>query len=157
CLSVEFFNNNLQRFIGIGPEKQVVNTSCLQNDFVSCFACVLFSVIKDACSGKTVKAVPQSLPVYFVAGADDPVGDYGKGVQKAYDKFLKAGVKDVNITLYENSRHEILNDDCREKVQEDFLAFINAHMTKPSEVKEEPKTSEAENEQPSEDAAAENA
>ncbi|MDE7182736.1 MAG: hypothetical protein K2O41_06920, partial [Clostridia bacterium] len=42
----------------------------------------------------------------------------------------------VNITLYENSRHEILNDDCKEKVQEDILAFINAHMTK-SEVKEE--------------------
>ncbi len=96
----------------------------------------LFSIIKDACSNKTIKAVPQDLPVYFVAGADDPVGDYGKGVQKAYDKFVKAGVKDVNITLYENSRHEILNDDCKEKVQEDILAFINAHMTK-SEVKEE--------------------
>ena len=88
----------------------------------------LFSIIKQACSSKTIKAVPKTLPVYFVAGADDPVGDYGKGVQKAYDKFKKAGVQDVQITLYEKGRHEILNDDCKDKVCEDILAFINSHI-----------------------------
>ena len=79
---------------------------------------------------KTVKAVPENLPVYFVAGADDPVGDYGKGVLKAKDKFVKAGVKDVSITLYENSRHEILNDNCKERVYEDVLKFINGRIGK---------------------------
>ncbi len=88
----------------------------------------LFNIIKQACSAKTIKAVPKNLPVYFVAGADDPVGDYGKGVKKAYDKFVKAGVSDVSITLYEGARHEILNDDCKEKVCEDILGFINAHL-----------------------------
>lgn len=87
----------------------------------------LFGIIRDACSKGTIEAVPKDLPVYFVAGADDPVGDYGKGVKKAYEKFKKAGVKDVSITLYEHSRHEILNDNCREKVSEDILAFIGAH------------------------------
>ena len=88
----------------------------------------LFSIIKQACSSKTINAVPKKLPVYFVAGADDPVGDYGKGVKKAYDKFVKAGVEDVSITLYEDSRHEILNDDCKDKVCADILDFINAHI-----------------------------
>ena len=91
---------------------------------------VLFGIIKQACSYKTVKAVPENLPVYFVAGADDPVGDYGKGVLKAKDKFVKAGVKDVSITLYENSRHEILNDNCKERVYEDVLKFINGRIGK---------------------------
>ena len=63
-----------------------------------------------------------------MAGQDDPVGNYGKGVRKAYDKFVKAGVKDVNITLYEHFRHEILNDDCKEKVCEDVLNFIESHI-----------------------------
>lgn len=89
---------------------------------------VLFEIIKQACAHKTISAVPKELPVYFVAGQDDPVGNYGKGVQKAYDKFVKAGVKDVNITLYENSRHEILNDNCKEKVFEDVLNFIESHI-----------------------------
>lgn len=89
---------------------------------------VLFNIIKQACAHKTIASVPKDLPVYFVAGQDDPVGNYGKGVKKAYDKFVKAGVQDVSITLYEHSRHEILNDDCKEKVSEDVLNFIQSHI-----------------------------
>ena len=73
---------------------------------------VLFEIIKQACAHKTIAAVPKELPVYFVAGQDDPVGNYGKGVQKAYDKFVKAGVKDVNITLYEHSRQFLQANPC---------------------------------------------
>lgn len=90
---------------------------------------ILFSAIKSACSGKTVKAVPKNLPVYFVAGSEDPVGDYGKGVIKAYAKFKKAGVKNVDITLYDDARHEILNDFCKDKVRADLLAFITKNST----------------------------
>lgn len=89
---------------------------------------VLFSVIKRACSAKTIKAVPKDLPVFFVAGADDPVGDYGKGVLKAYKKFAAAGVKDVNVKLYENCRHEILNDDCKDELSGDILNFFTKHI-----------------------------
>lgn len=96
-------------------------------DFTNNGYYVLFSIIKQACSASTIAAVPKELPVYFVAGADDPVGDYGKGVKKAYEKFKKAGVKDVGIDLYDNSRHEILNDFCGKKVSADILAFLEGH------------------------------
>ena len=89
---------------------------------------ILFSIIKQACSKKVIEAVPKDLPVYFVAGAMDPVGDYGKGVIKAAQKFRKAGVKDVSLTLYDDCRHEILNDDCKEQVQTDIFNFINKAM-----------------------------
>lgn len=89
---------------------------------------ILFSIIKQACAQKTISAVPKDLPVYFVAGSDDPVGDYGKGVQKAYRKFGKAGVKEVKITLYEHARHEILNDNCKDEVTADIAAFLKSHM-----------------------------
>lgn len=84
----------------------------------------LFGIIKEACSARVISAVPKTLPVYFVAGADDPVGDYGRGVKRAYEKFVKAGVKDVSISLYEGGRHEILNDDCKEEVMRDILNFF---------------------------------
>lgn len=89
---------------------------------------ILFSIIKKACSAKTIEAVPKDLPVFFVAGEDDPVGDYGKGVIKAYDKFKAAGVKDASVKLYKDSRHEILNDYCKDEVFEDILSFINSHV-----------------------------
>lgn len=85
---------------------------------------ILFSVIKAACAKKIIAAVPKNLPVYFVSGKDDPVGDYGKGVIKAYRAFKKAGVQSVDITLYENARHEILNDNCKDKVRADILQFL---------------------------------
>ena len=89
---------------------------------------VLFSVIKQACSKKVINAVPKNLPVFFVAGEDDPVGDYGKGVKKAYEKFKKAGVESVSVALYEEGRHEILNDFCKEQVQSDIIEFIESNL-----------------------------
>lgn len=85
---------------------------------------VLFSVIKAACASKTIKAVPENLPVLFVAGEDDPVGSYGKGVKKTYNKFKSAGVKDCTLKLYTSARHEILNDFCSEEVKADILDFL---------------------------------
>lgn len=98
-------------------------------DFTNNGYYILFSAIKSACSKKTIAAVPKSLPVYFVAGSADPVGDYGKGVLKAYDKFKKAGIKKVDVTLYDNARHEILNDVCKEQTYADLLDFITKNST----------------------------
>ncbi len=89
---------------------------------------ILFGIIKQACSDKVIFAVPKNLPVYFVAGKDDPVGDYGKGVLKAKQKFEKAGVKEVSITLYSGARHEILNDTCKQQVMDDLLDFFEKHI-----------------------------
>ena len=90
---------------------------------------ILFSAIKSACSKKTVVVVPKNLPVYFVAGNCDPVGDYGKGVIKAYGKFKKAGIQKVDITLYDDARHEILNDICKQQTYADLLDFISKNST----------------------------
>lgn len=88
----------------------------------------LFSVIARACNHRTVKRTPATLPLLLMSGSDDPVGGYGKKVKKAYHAFLKAGVADVSLTLYNGFRHELLNDDCAEQVQEDILSFIGSHL-----------------------------
>lgn len=88
----------------------------------------LFSIVGAACKAKTIKAVPVGLPLYLVAGKDDPVGGYSKGVVKLYDKLSKHGVKDLSMTLYEGGRHEILNDNCAPQVMEDVLDFFDEHV-----------------------------
>lgn len=87
----------------------------------------LFSVISAACKRSTMKNTPENLPVYIVAGKDDPVGDYGKGVIKFYDKMSSYG-KNVSMTLYEGCRHEIVNDVCSVQVEEDLAQFIKEHI-----------------------------
>ncbi len=53
----------------------------------------------------------RDLPLLLVSGAKDPVGNMGKGVKKL-EKFYrnKAGMKNVEYVLFEDSRHEFLNE-----------------------------------------------
>lgn len=74
-------------------------------------------------SKKVYGGMRKSLPILLVSGADDPVGDYGKGVRKVYDNLSKY-VDDVRIKIYDNNRHEILNDTARDDVIADILEFL---------------------------------
>ena len=69
--------------------------------------------------------MPKDLPVFFVAGEDDPVGDYGKDVMKAVDMFKNIGMKNVSLKLYPTDRHEILNETDRDQVYQDLLSWLD--------------------------------
>lgn len=71
--------------------------------------------------------VPKDLPVLFIAGAEDPVGDCGKGVRAAADLLRHAGVRDVEVKLYEGMRHEILNEPGRAQVYTETVGWIEEH------------------------------
>ncbi|MBR7082134.1 MAG: lysophospholipase [Oscillospiraceae bacterium] len=70
----------------------------------------------------------KDLPVFFIAGALDPVGEAGAGVARAYRAFLKAGMTDVSLKLYKDDRHEILNEPDRETVYNDVLSWLREKM-----------------------------
>ena len=70
--------------------------------------------------------VPKDLPILFVAGDGDPVGDLGKGVTAAADLLRTAGVHHVDVKLYEGMRHEIHNEIDRERVFDDIATWIDA-------------------------------
>lgn len=83
---------------------------------------------------KGVQKIPKDLPVFFVAGAEDPVGDFGAGVWEVYDQFCKAGIADVSIRLYPEDRHEILNEKDRLKVFDDIEHWISQRIALPGNV-----------------------
>ena len=66
----------------------------------------------------------KDLPVFFIAGGDDPVGSYGKGVRKCAEEFKKAGMTDVSVRVYPLCRHEILNEINKEEIFEDVREWI---------------------------------
>lgn len=67
----------------------------------------------------------KDLPVLFIAGAQDPVGNFGKGVRQSAEAFRKAGMRCVDVKLYKNSRHEIHNDVEKEQVFADIYRWIS--------------------------------
>lgn len=88
----------------------------------------LMSGVKFVTDPKNIDAMNKETPVYFMSGDKDPVGDYGKGVERAYKAFCKAGLKDVFMRLYPEGRHEILNELNRQQVYQDVLDWINQRL-----------------------------
>ena len=82
----------------------------------------LITLTKEANRREWFTNMPKSIPVLLVSGELDPVGDFTEGVDKVHTRLLKAGVPTV-LKIYENARHEILNDVSYGDVVRDILAF----------------------------------
>lgn len=75
---------------------------------------------------KWFSGIRKDLPILIVSGTDDPVGNYGKGIETIYRKLQKAGALHVKKILYPEMRHEILNEFGRETVFRDILSFLKS-------------------------------
>lgn len=73
--------------------------------------------------------VPKKLPLFLVSGDADPVGNYGKGVEHVYESLNEVGCN-VEMRLYEDARHEVLNEINRDEVYSDILAWIEKTLPK---------------------------
>lgn len=91
----------------------------------------LFRSIEDAENPERLRQMPKDLPVLFVSGAEDPVGNFGKGVEQVRKLFEAVGMTDVTWILYENDRHEILNETDRASVYRDLYAWLYVRMSDP--------------------------
>jgi alpha-beta hydrolase superfamily lysophospholipase len=90
----------------------------------------MFLGIKYLNRDNNLKMMPHSLPILFVSGKEDPVGGYGKLVEKVYEKFREIGMEDVAIKLYEDDRHEILNELDKEIIYDDIYEWMKEKLVK---------------------------
>ena len=77
------------------------------------------------CDESRLTALPKALPVYFMSGDHDPVGQMGEGVRQVAEQFRKAGMENVTVKLYKNARHELFNELNREEAAADLIAWLN--------------------------------
>lgn len=73
---------------------------------------------------KNLQKMDHNLPVLFLAGDRDPVGNNGKGVKRAFDAFCRCGMRDVQMKLYPNGRHEMHNEINKNAVYSDVISWI---------------------------------
>lgn len=92
------------------------------------------SFFKDLFSGllkigryREMENIVSGLPVFVMYGDEDPVGCYGKSVQKLCSLYKKLDLK-LDVKSYSGARHELLNETCREEVENDILSWINERM-----------------------------
>ena len=90
----------------------------------------LFYGMREINKPENIKNTKLDLPVLIFSGKADPVGNFGKGVQKVFNQYKKAGLKNLTIKLYKNGRHEMLNEVNREDVYEDVVKWIEESVLK---------------------------
>lgn len=80
----------------------------------------LFDVITFIQKKENVDRIPKDLPIFMVAGEEDPVGGFGVAVKAIYEEYKAKGQKDISLKLYPEDRHEILNEIDKETVYQDL-------------------------------------
>ena len=71
-----------------------------------------------------LEKMDEDLPILFISGEMDPVGDFGKGVKKVVNAFYASGIQDVECILYPEARHELVNELNQEEVFQDVLEWL---------------------------------
>ena len=75
-----------------------------------------------------MKQIPETLPVLLLSGGEDPLGDFGRGTEKAAGWYRKAGIKNIECRIYPGARHEVLNEINRKQVYEDILGWCEQQI-----------------------------
>lgn len=83
----------------------------------------LFTMLADISDGWAEK-VPQSLPLFLIAGDSDPLGENGEGIKEVFARLEDAELCSLKMKLYPGGRHEILNDVMKNTVYADIIDWV---------------------------------
>ena len=108
-------------------DRYIADPLCGGDTTTGLFREMLFGIAYVA-KRENLRKMNLNTPVLFLSGEDDPVGDMGKGVRRAYAAFRRAGVRDAELKLYPGLRHEILNEADRETVYRDILDWLESRL-----------------------------
>lgn len=79
-------------------------------------------------TSESEQRIPRDLPVLMISGAVDPVGGFGAGVNLLASRYQALEIMDLEVRLYPEARHELLNETNRDEVQKDVLAWLEKHI-----------------------------
>ena len=85
----------------------------------------LFQLMQNCYSQSGWQVGQPELPVFFIAGAEDPCIISPDKFREAVDFLRRRGYREVTGKLYPGLRHEILNERGKEEVYADVLAFAD--------------------------------
>ena len=85
-----------------------------------------FTGMRDIWNPANEARIPKNMPVYVVAGDQDPVSGNTAGLKLLLANYQRYDLTDVQHKFYPGARHEILNETNREEVERDIIGWLNA-------------------------------
>ncbi|MCD6250901.1 MAG: lysophospholipase [Psychrobacter sp.] len=98
-------------------------------DFTNNGFMTLFALMEASLNKGWAVTIPKSFPMLFISGAEDPIGNMGKGVRKIVTRLNKQNFSRIDIQLYPNMRHEPLHEKDNQIVYQDVLAWLESHAS----------------------------
>jgi len=74
-----------------------------------------------------LEKIRRGLPIYVLSGSADPVGNMGESPTALATAYRHLGIKDLEMVLYPDARHEPLNETNRDEVTESLLSWLRKH------------------------------
>lgn len=74
---------------------------------------------------KLIKNIDKSYPILLISGSMDPVGNFGKGIQRVKKLYEKAGLTSVDMNLINDGRHEVLNETDKQNTYDYLYSWIS--------------------------------
>lgn len=72
-------------------------------------------------------ALDTDIPLLLMVGSDDSLGGE-RSVKKLADRYVRLGVTDLQLVVYEGARHEIFNETNQEEVRADLIAWLESKL-----------------------------
>lgn len=72
----------------------------------------------------------EDIPMFFLAGSADPVGDYGKGILEILNRLKEEGKVFSDGIIYRDARHDLLNETNQEEIFADIQEWISDTVIK---------------------------
>jgi alpha-beta hydrolase superfamily lysophospholipase len=73
------------------------------------------------------KALDTDIPLLLMVGSDDALGGE-KSAKKLADEYVRRGVSDVELIVYQDARHEIFNETNQEEVRQDLISWLVSRL-----------------------------
>lgn len=111
-------------------EKQVdlyVNDKLCGFDFTAGAYKDFFTVLEKIAKNKQLIGMRKSLPILITSGSVDPVGGK-KACEKLNAQYKRCGIDDVTFKLWENDRHEILNELDKSDVYDYICTWLKSKI-----------------------------
>ena len=87
------------------------------------FSTLFYAVLKMQ-DEEIYECTPKRLPILLMSGSEDPVGEYTKKVLEVYEQYKKHEIEDITIKIYQEARHNILQETNKNEVMKDCLNLI---------------------------------
>lgn len=111
-------------------EKQVdlyINDKLCGFDFTAGAYKDFFTVLEKIAKNRQLIGMRKSLPILITSGSVDPVGGK-KACEKLNAQYKRCGIDDVTLKLWENDRHEILNELDKSDVYDYICTWLKSKI-----------------------------